>query len=410
MTDDFAPESSLAWLDFDSAASERVGELLRALDEPGTLDVLGLGTVRDAFSWMLSPGTSTLQTRLRYFLFVPWICKKLEAERVSPADFQRRLRQDEARLIHCLRHLGGQQGVIGYSAGRNLKLMPSALYWSGLRHWGMRRLDLSVAEYSRHAAALARTRVERDDDKNAVTSGVSMWAALPSPPDDFLQTDISFDLASDEASVLVDHVRRHHRGSLLAALCETPELAEGIDYPWNLPTHAMPWRLVNVLRHAQNFSELTTGPQHVYNLLLARRARAELGWATEDLERRELRSLEAWTGQIADRLDDFRSWVADLPAFWALLTRFDISRGARDFVNAMAQRAAADPGGFAEDPAVHARIADRELRLKSKRARLSHRAALENWNGERVGGQFDFRWDITRRYMNDIAAAQKTHT
>ena len=51
---DYAPESSLGWLDFDSAASERVSTLLRSLDDPATLDVLGLGTVRDAFSDMLT--------------------------------------------------------------------------------------------------------------------------------------------------------------------------------------------------------------------------------------------------------------------------------------------------------------------------------------------------------------------
>ena len=89
----YAPESSLGWLDLDSAASERVGTLLRSLEEPSTLDVLGLGTVRDAFSAMISPGTSTIQTRLRYFIFLPWIFRRFEAERVSPGDFARRLRQ-----------------------------------------------------------------------------------------------------------------------------------------------------------------------------------------------------------------------------------------------------------------------------------------------------------------------------
>ena len=45
--------------------------MLRSLEEPETLDVLGLGAVRDAFSEMLSPGTSTIQARLRYFIFLP---------------------------------------------------------------------------------------------------------------------------------------------------------------------------------------------------------------------------------------------------------------------------------------------------------------------------------------------------
>ena len=55
----YAPASSLGWLDFNSAASERVGTLLRSLEEPDTLDVLGLGAVRDTFSDMLSPRTAS---------------------------------------------------------------------------------------------------------------------------------------------------------------------------------------------------------------------------------------------------------------------------------------------------------------------------------------------------------------
>jgi len=158
---EYSPESSLGWLDFDSAASERVGELLRAFEEPGTLDVLGLGTVRGAFSEMLSPGTSTVQTRLRYFIFVPWICQWLESQRLHPAEFSRRLRGDEARLIECLRHLGRDRGVIGYRSGRTLKTMPSALYWSGLRKWGIRRLDWSIGECALKASQLRASRPMR---------------------------------------------------------------------------------------------------------------------------------------------------------------------------------------------------------------------------------------------------------
>ncbi|WP_420437788.1 DUF6361 family protein [Candidatus Poriferisodalis sp.] len=403
---DYVPESSLGWLDLDSAASERVGELLRALDEPGTLDVLGLGTVRDAFSGMLNPGTSTIQTRLRYFLFVPWICAGLEAQRVPAAEFPRRLRDDEARLIDCLRHLGRNQGVIGYTAGRNLQRMPSDAYWGGLWTWGLRRLDYSISEYGQRAAALGKHRPDRDDDGNATTRAVSMWAELPHAPEDFLHEEITFDLGPGEAEVLVDHIRRSHEGTLLAWLCATPEAAAGVDYPWKLPTHTMPGPLVEILRHAHNFSELTVGPQYVYNMLLARQARSELQWDTGELETNERTRLDDWSEQVASRLDDVRSWVADLPEFWAMLNEHGVGVGAQEFVNAMVERIAADPESFAEDSAVHRRIHQRELRLKSKRARLAHRSSLENWNGAGVGGQFDFRWGITQSYMADIAAAQ----
>jgi hypothetical protein len=37
--------------------------------------------VRDAFSEMLFPGLSTVQTRARYFLLVPWAYRRLDINR-----------------------------------------------------------------------------------------------------------------------------------------------------------------------------------------------------------------------------------------------------------------------------------------------------------------------------------------
>ena len=353
---------------------------------------------------MLSPGTSTIQTRIRYFLFLPWICARLEAERVRPADFARRLREDEARLIDCLRHLGPNQGVIGYTAGRELKRMPSEAYWAGLVSWGLRRLDLSIAEYGQRAAALGRNRPDRDDDGHTIVSTASMWAAIPSLPEDFLHADITFDLRRDEALVLVDHIRQKHPGTLLAFLCGRPDIPVDIAYPWDLLSDGLPGQLAEVLHHARCFSELTVGPQHVYNLLLARKAKAELGWDTDELEANELDHIGDWVELVADRYEELRAWVDDLPEFWNFLAEHNISAPTRDFLTAMATRAITNPAGFAEDPAVHARIRDREIRLKSKRARLAHRSALENWNQGPFGGQLNYRWPITRSYLTDIAA------
>jgi hypothetical protein len=34
-----------------------------------------------------------------------------------------------------------------------------------------------------------------------------MWATMPEPPEDFLETDLTFDLRPEEAQLLVDHIR-----------------------------------------------------------------------------------------------------------------------------------------------------------------------------------------------------------
>ena len=75
--------STLSWLDSSEHERRTVLQLVSALNETGTLDELGIGSIRDTFSDVLFPGTSTIQTRGRYFLFVPWIMQMVEASSTS---------------------------------------------------------------------------------------------------------------------------------------------------------------------------------------------------------------------------------------------------------------------------------------------------------------------------------------
>lgn len=403
---DYAPASSVGWLDFDAAASERVATLLRSLEEPATLDVLGLGTIRDVLAEMLSPGTSTVQTRLRYFIFLPWIFQRLETERVPAADFARRLRDAEARLIDSLRHPGANQGVIGFVSGRELKRMPSEIYWGGLRSWGIRKLDATIAQYGQWAESSRRRQLQRDDDHNATERVVTMWAALPPPPDDFLSGPISFELEADEAQILTDSIRRQRPHSLVAVLSAVPGLSlDGVGFPWEISLDGHSDRLAEVMRHAQCFSELTLGPQLVYNLLLARKASTELGRDTKKLEDNQVERLEDWSLLAERRNDELRHWVDERDEFQQMLAGFAPAPSTMHFWDDLAERAVNDPSGFAENREVHRLIVERERRLKSKRARLSYRAALENWKPAPLGGQLDYRWPVTKSFLTDLAAA-----
>ena len=401
----YAPASSLGWLDLDAVASERVAALLRSLEEPGTLDELGLGTVRDALSGNAQPRHLD-QPDQAPLLHLPALDLYPAGGAASSSG---RLRPQAPRGRGTAHRLspppGAGAGVIGYNSGRDLKLMPSALYWGGLGAWGLRRLDLGTFEYGQRAAALRSRRPERDDDRNATTRIVSMWAPLPPPPDDFLDGAIDFELRAEEAQTLVDCIQRSQPGTLPAVLCGMPDVAADAEYPWDVPTGGMSDRLLAVLRHARCFSELTLGPQLVYNVLLARRAREEFGWDTHELEERQLRRLNSWTTLITDRHEVLRSWVENIPEFWHFLAGHRIGGATQDFINSVAGRAVADPGGFAEDPVVHTLISRREVQLKGKRARLAHRGALENWSQVAGGGQLDYRWPITKSYLADLDKA-----
>lgn len=402
----YVSESSFGWLDFDTAASQRVATLMRALQEPGTLDPIGLGAVRDAFSEMLTPGTSTIQTRLRYFVFLPLICEGIERDNVAPAQFAARLRDDEALLIDRLCHLGPNQGVQGFAVGRQLQRMPSEAYWNGLWSWGLRTLDLSIPEYGRRIALLGRHRAVRDDDGNAAERGLSMWAPMIDRPQGFLTEQVSFDLTGDEAALLIDHIRRRHPGSLLAEACSFPAEAAEAAWPWDIPPSRFSPALAEVLRHARCVSELTVGAQHLYNLLLARRASAELDWDTSPLQETIRGQLAEWVLLVKGRHVELSSWAGDLDSFWALVSTVDrVSDRTKEFVNRMVTRAVDDPVRFVEDKAVHDAIRTRERNLKGKRARLVERSALGNWNQKAFGSQLSYRWGIAQSYLRDLGTA-----
>ena len=78
-------QSSIAWVDFSEQDRRKMMEVVALFKQQDTRDELGLGSIRDAFAGLFFPGTTTLQTRARYFLFVPWLYHRYELRRVSSA-------------------------------------------------------------------------------------------------------------------------------------------------------------------------------------------------------------------------------------------------------------------------------------------------------------------------------------
>src|ERR1700674_5365187 len=90
--------SSFAWLDCSARERRTMLEVVDLFREKGTVDELGLGTIRDAFADRLFPGTSTLHSRTRYCLFIPWLSQRIEAENTKSADVDVRARRRQADL------------------------------------------------------------------------------------------------------------------------------------------------------------------------------------------------------------------------------------------------------------------------------------------------------------------------
>jgi Family of unknown function (DUF6361) len=82
--------SAFVWLDYSERERRKMLDAVDAFREHDTRDELGIGSVRDAFADMLFPGTSTIMTRVRYFLLVPWPYQRLERLRVRSAEIAAR--------------------------------------------------------------------------------------------------------------------------------------------------------------------------------------------------------------------------------------------------------------------------------------------------------------------------------
>ena len=110
------PESFVAWVDYSAAEQEKMRQAIALFKETETRDELGLGVIRDILADLLFPGTSTIQTRLRYFLIVPWVYGELlNSRRATSANVAQKVRQLELDLIEPLK-ASGSEGVFGAEA------------------------------------------------------------------------------------------------------------------------------------------------------------------------------------------------------------------------------------------------------------------------------------------------------
>jgi len=401
-------QSFFGWLDYDERDAQRMREVFAAFDDKDTIDSLGLGVIRDSISDQLFPGISTIQTRARYFLFVPWVCQILEAEQVSPGRFAARLRELEVALIESLRQVEGpNQGVIGYRARKRLSRLPSSVYWNGLGTFGIRRLDLSTAEYRSFVARYGRIQAytQVDDDGEPIGGQPRMWdPALPPAPDGFPEQPVSLRLTEGEAEYLAGRFMTARPESMIAELARDLTVDRSAPMPWEVPLSGAPPRLAEVLRHARNFSELMEGAQALYNLLLARRATQDLGQDHQELIEDLLGELAGWSEAISERHDELDAWMAS-DEFWFVIERVTkVPAPTRRFVMAWAEIALDRPEAIPDDAAAALLVTERERRLKGKLARLSEPRALENWNGEPFSvGQMTFRWANARQILDDLA-------
>ena len=397
-------------MDHSEAERRRTLDIVALFRDRNTRDELGIGTVRDAFADLLFPGTSTIQARAKYFLFVPWTYTELERLKVPSVQIAWRARQEETLLISALMEDDPDSaGVIGSEVGRALKRLPSSIYWLGLRTWGIRKFVRSQDQYhrslDRYYSWNPRRRTElRTDDGEPVEGRVPLnWdSGLPPRPVGFPKK-ASLQLSHAEAAYLRERITSNVPGTLLAWLVDRSELSKQVAFPWLLSdTRELPAALKEQLLHAHNFSECMHGAAIVFNLMLAGQR------GDEELIDDYRSQLFRWSEALAARSDGLLNW--DRRRFWeivyssagrvAMPTRAFIERWLALVLDQGDVRRAAV--GLSESPEARRLIDGRERSIKGERARLANRRQLELWSGAAGMAQLSYRWPVARQMMEDI--------
>ena len=150
----------LGWIDFSKTERNKILSVLDLLSESGTLDELGIAPIRDGFANLFFPGTSTIQTRAKYFFLVPYALKDLElSNETNPNRFLRALNETEKICGETLLEINpNENGIIGkrsLQGGKCVKRTPADIYWAGLRKYGIfTGGNISLSEYARASCAI----------------------------------------------------------------------------------------------------------------------------------------------------------------------------------------------------------------------------------------------------------------
>lgn len=389
--------SLIAWLDSTPEEQRAAREIISLFTQQEGRDELGIGQVRDALSDLLFPGTSVIQTRARYFLFVPWCYSYGRAATARGRDVAVRGERQERELIRTLldSDLRDAVGLIGRRAGPSIKNLPSTIYWSGLRRYDILTHDSDLG--------LLASSGPGDGSTELSERIFSDWdPGLPKAPPDFPKSVLGgFDLELGEAQWLRDRIVAAAPESVLAHILERRvAIPDAAMFAWDVVDRDQ----FEALDHAYWFSGALHGASLLYNLLIAEMYDADPNLnRIANAEDRYRNEIDGWVDSfIAPNIDALQRW--NIQRMWELVLAMNprIDSRARMFVERWVGAIPhVAPAGMADNRELRQLVRAREER-KGKQSRLLNPRMLATWSGASGTGQLAFRWGTVRGIVNDI--------
>ena len=278
----------LGWIDFSKSEREKILNILDALTEPGVLDELGVSPIRDGYSDLFFPGTSTIQTRAKYFFIVPYALKDLELNNEkSYSKLKRYLDDTEEKCARTLLEINfHERGIIGrrsIASNKWVKRTPASIYWAGLRKYQIFRANISIDQYIKIIAFQKQKKSnilklgnnedneEEHDDKNAGVSQKVHFLNIPSYNPNWIN-DFNMNLTQEEGQFLKNQIISSCGDSMMAHILkeniyEILEYGSFRDLEKIIPT--FPEKIQNDYFRAKSFSEFIFVLRVIYNLIVS---------------------------------------------------------------------------------------------------------------------------------------------
>lgn len=281
----------LGWIDFSKSERNKVLSVLDLLSEKDTLDELGIAPIRDGFADIFFPGTSTIQTRAKYFLIVPYALKDLElSSETNPNKVRQTFDEIEKTCGEILlQDSNDTDGVIGSRSLRQdkwVKRTPADIYWAGLRSYGIfTGGNLSLSEYIRAMCAMKNQKnaltslgnrndnsEDNDrDDKDAGDLFRKQFWHIPTYTEEWMD-NLDINLTIEEGEFLQRQIMISFPDSMMAHILKhnMREIVEIDDFAsLDSVMHLFPTHIQSDYYLAKDFSEYLYVLRTVYNLIVS---------------------------------------------------------------------------------------------------------------------------------------------
>ena len=398
----------IGWIDFAREDRAKAMGVLHLLQERIAVDELGFGIIRDAFADAFFPATSTIQTRAKYFLLIPYILKEATSGKYGYSAKTVRAKIDELEKAAANKMYDQnpeEPGLIGRTVLPRgwVARKPSDIYWNGIRELEIYNGKCSFSEYISGELAycaskdkgLGNKRSEEDgtgDDEDVGNSSPMGRLNVASLYSKDWMASLKMDLTRDEARYLENRILNSARskGTLFArVLRERVDLSKFIVAsegnvavePFGLFAHSMVTRydLSERNRHlvslAGEFNNLVYVARVLYNEMMGNKTAAEL-----------------WQGIVDKGLSGYATLDID-----DMLISLGVPPNSRYCTFLFKFRNAMRRGDVA---AMRKEVETQERRLKQGRAKLgSGKYAPDKWIG---GTWLDYRLSDAARILNDV--------